>query len=133
MHITRITIVYEGKPGKYDINDLLQWYGASLGLFNLRDRDKSCFRIFIVLLRSLQKSKQLTSDEIAEKLNLSRGTVIHHLNRLMDSGIVISQRNKYFIDVKNLEELTEVIRGNMNTIFDDLKKIAKDIDDRLEL
>ena len=42
------------KPGDSDINKTLEWFGNSLGLFNLRDKDKSCFRIFIELLKADQ-------------------------------------------------------------------------------
>lgn len=133
MKFTKITIVYERKPDNYELNELLQWYGSSLGLFNIRDKDKSRFRIFIILIKSLKSNKPLTSDEIAEKLNLTRGTVIHHLNQLIESGIVTNQRNKYFLNVKNLEELTEIIKKNISSAFDELREIAKEIDERLEL
>ncbi|MEM4260068.1 MAG: winged helix-turn-helix domain-containing protein [Candidatus Woesearchaeota archaeon] len=133
MRFNRITIVYEDKPKRYDLNELLQWYALSLGLFSIRDKDKSRFRIFIILIKSLKNNKVLTSDEIAEKLGLTRGTVIHHLNQMMNSGIVTNQRNKYFLNVKNLEELTDTIKGNIIAVFQELKEIAKEIDDRLEL
>ena len=48
----RITIINVRKPALRTINDELQWLGSSLGLFNLRDKDKSCFRIFIELLKN---------------------------------------------------------------------------------
>ena len=52
MRFTRITIIKERVPDKPDINDELQWFGGSLGLFSLRDKDKSRFRVFIVLVNA---------------------------------------------------------------------------------
>src|SRR3989344_7938323 len=80
----RITIVKIQKPMRQNINEELQWFGNSLGLFGLRDKDQSCFRIFIELLQATKSKEGLTSDEIAYKLDLSRGTVMHHVNKMID-------------------------------------------------
>jgi len=64
-----------------NVNEELRWLGNSLGLFGLRDRDSSCFRIFITLLRQTKRNEVVSSDKIAERLSLSRGTVVHHLNK----------------------------------------------------
>lgn len=121
------------KPIQENINEELQFLGESLGLFNERDKDKSCFRIFIILLNSLRKGQKVTSDEIADKTNLTRGTVIHHLTRLMESGIVVSQKNYYMLAVDNMEELVDLVKNNLAKTFDNLKPIARNIDKRLEL
>ncbi len=129
----KITIIKSSKPYRKDLNEELQWFGSSLGLFNLRDKDKSCFRIFIELLKGAKQKKPFTSDEIAEKLNLSRGTVIHHINKLMESGLVINEKNRYMLRVDNLKVLIEELESDIQRTCKDLKEIAKDIDDRLGL
>lgn len=129
----KITIIKFRKPLKKDINEELQWLGSSLGLFNLRDRDSSCFRIFIELVKSSRKKKPLSSDELAYKTGLSRGTVIHHLNRLMGSGIVVNEKNKYILRVENLKVLVEEIEKDVQRACSDLKEIAKNIDEELGL
>ncbi len=129
----RITIVKFRKPLKKDINEELQWFGSSLGLFNLRDRDSSCFRIFIELVKNSRKKKPLSSDELAYKSGLSRGTIIHHLNKLMGSGIVVNENNKYILRVENLKVLVEEIEKDIKRTCSDLKEIAKNIDEELGL
>jgi len=129
----KITIIRFRKPLKKDINEELQWLGSSLGLFNLRDKDSSCFRIFIELVKSSRKKKPLSSDELAYKTGLSRGTVIHHLNRLMGSGIVVNEKNKYILRVENLKVLVEEIEKDIKRACSDLKEIAKNIDEELGL
>jgi len=129
----RITIIKFRKPLKKNINEELQWFGSSLGLFNLRDKDRSCFRIFIELVKSSRKKKPLSSDELAYKTGLSRGTVIHHLNKLMGSGIVVSEKNKYILRVENLKVLVEEIEKDIKRACSDLKNIAKNSDEELGL
>ena len=127
----RITIIKARMPRRGNINEELQWLGNSLGLFNLRDKDKSCFRIFIQLLKSAKTKNPITSDEIANKTELSRGTVIHHINRLMESGIVVHEKNKYVLRVNNLSELINEVERDILRACDDLKKVAEEIDRRI--
>ena len=129
----RITIVNIRKPAEHNVNQELQWFGSSLGLFNLRDKDKSCFRVFIELLKSAKARHTLTSDELASRLDLSRGTIIHHINKLMESGLVVHEGNTYTLRVENLRSLIEEVEKDIKRACDDLKEIAKEIDTRLGL
>ncbi|MBR9691643.1 HTH domain-containing protein [Candidatus Woesearchaeota archaeon] len=129
----RVTIIKISKPEQKDINRSLQWFGNSLGLFNLRDKDKSCFRIFIELLKASKAKEPLSSDEIALKLELSRGTVVHHVNKLMSSGMVVREKNKYMLRVENLSELVEEIHKDVSKACKDLRDVAQEIDGCLGL
>ena len=129
----KITIIKIRRPARNEINEELQWVGASLGLFNLRDKDRSCFRIFVELLKSSKIGRGLSSDEIAAISNLSRGTVVFHLNKLMDSGIVTYRDKRYFLNVSNLQELVGILKRNTIATFDNLKGAAEEIDKQLGL
>jgi predicted transcriptional regulator len=127
----RITIIKASRPRSNNINDELQWFGSSLGLFSLRDKDKSSFRIFIELLKSAKKDNGITSDELAFRLGLTRGTVVHHLRKLIDSGIVIPERKRYILRVSSLQSLIDELERDMKQACDDLKTVARDIDEKL--
>ena len=130
----RIIIVRASRVTKSaGVNDEIMWLGNSLGLFSLRDKDSSCYRVFIELLKSSKAHKPLSSDEIAYSLGLSRGTVMHHMNRLMDTGIVITDRSKYMLRVENLEVLVNELERDINRAFQDIKSIAKRIDREMGL
>ena len=124
----RITIISVRKPRYRNINEELQWFGEALGLFNLRDKDKSCFRLFIELVKNSRKRKEATSDELAEQLGLSRGTVIHHLNKLMESGLVIHNGSCYLLRVDSLKSIVDEVEKDVQRSLNDLKGVAKDID-----
>jgi predicted transcriptional regulator len=128
----RITIVSSRKPRR-NLNDELQWFGNSLGLFSLRDKDRSCFRLFIELLKAAKAHQALSSDALSERLKLTRGTTVHHLNKLMETGIVVREGNRYILRVDNLEYLIEELRRDSDRMFHDLQKIAKEIDGFLGL
>ena len=102
-------------------------------MFNLRDKDKSCFRVFIELLKAAKRKQPLSSDELAYRLNLSRGTVIHHITKLMEAGLVTAYKNRYMLRVDNLKELINELKEDITRTCDDLKTIAEEIDKRLGL
>ncbi len=129
----KITIVKIRKPKTDNVNDELQFLGNSLGLFNLRDKDKSCFRVFIELLKAAKRKKPISSDELAYRLDLTRGTVVHHINKLRDAGIVVHEGKRYFLRVDRLESLIQEIRKVIMRTCDDLEVIAKEIDKELRL
>jgi len=133
MKITKFTIIRQSKTPKQNLNEQLLLLGESLGLFSLRDKDKSCYRLFIVLVKALKLKVELTSDELALQTGLSRGTVVHHLNRMMDAGIVTNYRNKYFINYDSLQDMVEDLRKGINSMLDDVGKVAKKIDKSLDL
>lgn len=129
-----ISIIRIRRPSSNDINEELQWLGASLGLFNLRDKDKSCFRIFIELIKGTSRSSEpLSSDEIAYRLNLTRGTVIHHINKLISAGIVEREGTRgYVLRANNISELVDEIEEDMKRAYDNIRKVAKNIDGKLQ-
>ncbi|MBW2987041.1 helix-turn-helix domain-containing protein [Candidatus Woesearchaeota archaeon] len=127
----KLTIVKIRKPAKKLINKDLQWFCQSLGLFSARDKNSSCFRIFIELLKAAKQHRPISSDELAYRLNLSRGTVVHHLTNLISSGLIVVEKGKYILRVSNLEELIDEIRRDTDNVFLNLKAIARDIDTEL--
>ncbi|MBD3361727.1 ArsR family transcriptional regulator [Candidatus Woesearchaeota archaeon] len=129
----RITIIRIRKPSRTTLNEELQWFGNSLGLFNLRDRDKSCFRVFLELLKAAKLKHPLSSDEIASNLNLSRGTVVHHINNLVERGMVSQVRTKYILREPRLKELIEDLKRDAEKAYEELENAAERIDEMMGL
>ncbi len=127
----RFTIIKIRRPLKQNLNQELQWLGTSLGLFNIRDKDRSCFRIFIELLKATKQNKSITSDELAQHLALARGTVMHHIHKLMETGLVIYENKGYMLRVNNLSALIDELEQDMARTCRALRHVAEDIDERL--
>ena len=125
----KITIIKLRTPEK-SINKEIQWFSQSLGLFTQRDKDKSCFRIFLEIIKT---KKPQSSDELAYKLNLSRATVIHHLTKLIASGIVVVNDNKYSLRAKNLEFTLKKMKADFLSAYEEVEEVAKEIDKKIGL
>lgn len=128
MFVEKITIIRFRKPSKTTLNEELQWFGSSLGLFNLRDKDRSCFRVFIELLKAAKMQAPMSSDEIAKRLNLSRATVVHHINNLIERGMVLQIHDGYIMRTANLKELMEELKRDSIKAYEELERVAEQID-----
>jgi predicted transcriptional regulator len=128
MFVEKITIIRFRKPSKTTLNEELQWFGSSLGLFNLRDKDRSCFRVFIELLKAAKMQAPMSSDEIAKRLNLSRATVVHHINNLIERGMVLQIHDGYIMRTANLKELMEELKRDSVKAYEELERVAEQID-----
>jgi len=122
------TIKQLEKP-KNELNEELQWLCQSLGMFNERDKEKSCYRVFIQLLTC---TRGLTSEEISRNTHITRGTVIHHINRLSEDGLVISQNGKYKLRANSLHRIIKELKEDLKEIFKEMEEIAQKIDKELE-
>tara|TARA_Y100000310_G_C20660760_1_gene804618 strand:- start:1472 stop:1870 length:399 start_codon:yes stop_codon:yes gene_type:complete len=130
----RKTIIIKVRKNYQDnVNDELRWFGSSLGLFGLRDKNSSCFRVFITLLRKAKRNEVLSSDDIAERLHLTRGTVVHHLNKLMNAGLIVRQDKGYILREHNLQRVVDDIRSDVEATLEDLQNVAKELDEQLSL
>ena len=121
------------KPLSKDINADLQWFGLSLGLFGERDKEKSCFRIFVALVRATRARHAVTSDELAKLAHLSRGTVIFHLHKLQEAGFVVVEEGKYLLRTDTLSELVTELERDVQRCFSDVRKAAEELDAELGL
>ncbi|MFH1590657.1 MAG: helix-turn-helix domain-containing protein [archaeon] len=128
----KITLIRVQRPRTDNINDKLRWLGLSLGLFGLRDKDRSCFRIFIELVKAAKQNRSVSSDNISDSLGLTRGTAIHHLNKLIEAGIATTHKNRYELRVGHLEDLVDEVRSDIERMTRDLKVVAREVDRYLD-
>jgi predicted transcriptional regulator len=133
MFVRRITIVNVRRPREVSVNDELQWFGHALGLFGERDKDKSCYRIFLELIKAIKATGGLSSDELAERLGLTRATVVHHLNTLMERGIIRHEGNLYVMRGDRLSNLVDDLQRDMQRTMEDMKRAAEELDRLLQL
>jgi len=121
------------KPSIAEYPTDLEWICRTFGFLELRDKQKTAYLIFKALVEANVHNDGLTSDELAEKLNLTRGTMIHHLNKMMKSGLVIFHGSKYKLRERSLKNTVEEVQRDLNRVFEDIFGIAEHVDHTLGL
>ena len=119
-------------PAPGSLDDDIDYLCKSLGYFSRRDKQDTAGKIFRLLVReACEPENCLTSDEIAEKLRLTRGAIVHHLNSFISAGIVIKEHNRYRLRSASLQKSMEEIRADIDRIMEQMIKIAVEIDEKL--
>ena len=126
----KITISIEPISSE-NINEQLHWISQSLGLFNERDKEKSCHRIFIELVKAKKDNSLLSSQDLADKANLSRATVLHHLDKLVESNIVAEKDHEFELIDNNLNTIISRLKKEMNEFLEEMEKVSRKLDEEL--
>ena len=120
-------------PSTVDYNQDVEWICRSFGFLEARDKRKTAARIFKLLLEAAREGKGLSSDELAAKIGLTRGTVVHHLIKMIKGGLVIYHEGQYKLRGRSLRSTLGEIERDINRVFENLYKVAVSIDETLGL
>jgi len=126
----KITINIEPIP-ESNTNEQLHWISQALGLFNERDKEKSCHRIFVELIKAKKDNKQVNSQDLADRSHLSRATVLHHLDKLIESNIVMEKEHEFELIDSNLNAIILRLKKEMNDFMVEMEKMSKKLDEEL--
>ena len=64
-------------------------------------------------------------------MHLTRGTIVHHINTLIERGIIIPEKRKYALRAGSLKELIKDIQTDFENTLKQLKAVAEDLDEEL--
>ena len=123
-----INLIKIKKPTGDNPNRHIIWLCESLGLIGKRDKERNCFKIFSEMVKASKEKKYLTSEQISKTLKISRSNVIHYLHKLIDSGLIIKIGNKYELREDNLTLLINEVEKDVKLIFEDLGRVALEVD-----
>lgn len=120
-------------PESGSIESDIEWLARSLGFPGARDRDETALRIFNLLIEGAVHRMGVTSEHLASELDLTRAAVLHHIKNYIAAGLVTQERTFYTLRTRSLLKTIEEVELDTQRIFADLKKIAKEVDERLGL
>ena len=120
-------------PSTEDYEADVEWMCKCFGFLESRDKKKTAAKIFKVLLETMKQKKRLSSDELAEKTALTRGTMVHHLNKMIQSGLAVHREGRYELRDMSLQRTVQEVKRDIDRVFEDIEHIAKSIDENLNL
>jgi predicted transcriptional regulator len=90
-------------------------------------------KIFRLLVQTTGEGKNIASERISNEVHLSRGAVVSHLNRMIASGVAIRQDNRYELRMNSIEKMIDEIENDVCRVLQNVKEVARDVDERLGL
>ncbi len=131
--LSSYTIMDLKMPSVTDLEGDLDWICRCLGFLESRDKDRTAAKIFRFLLEAMKEGKGRSSDELAGEIGLTRGAVVHHLNKLIQSGLVIRREGQYELRGRSLQRTVREIKRDIDRIFENMEQVAQSIDKSLDL
>ena len=121
------------KPRELNIVSDINWVCDSFGLSTGRDLDKLSNQVVQSLLKGISAKGFASSFDIAEDIHANIQRVNYHLRTLAETGFIYRDKRHILLRGNSLKETIEEIRNDANRIFDELTRIAEDIDKALGL
>ena len=116
------------RPTGRDLTDEIFWLSDTLGLSSGRDVDNLSTQIILKILERSSQNSGISTEQLGELLDISSGRVNHHLRNLSRTGIVYRERRLIHLRERSLKDTIREIRRDANHIFDELEKVADEID-----
>ncbi|WP_445474070.1 ArsR family transcriptional regulator [Methanococcoides methylutens] len=129
----QIILINIEKPVEKDVEKDIHWFCDSFGLSSGRDVENISKKIVMELLSSLSRNEEVTSEMLARSLGINLSRVNHHLRNLIGSGLVYRRKKMLYLRGGSLKAAVCEMRKDSERIFDELDKIAEDIDNEFGL
>ncbi len=123
----RIVIRRIEPPFERNTEREMEWLCQSLGIVPV-NKDKATMDIFKLIVKSTEEGKGISSTDIAEKVSLSRGAVINHLNNLQLAGLVVKEGRNYFARSRSMTRTVQEVEEDIKRIFARMEETAREID-----
>ncbi len=129
----RIQIKRVEKPFSQDARDEFNWLCECLGFFEPIDKSKTAASVFREIVKATDQGEALSSTTLAERVNMSRGSVINHLNNLLQAGLITKHGRFYYARSRSVLRTIKEIEEDILRVFRAMESSARDIDDFFQL
>jgi hypothetical protein len=119
------------RPFREDFEHQLAWICSSLGFFEPIDKEKNAAAVFKEIVLATEKGEALSSTALAERVGMSRGATINHLNNLQRSGLIEKNGKFYSARSRSMKRTIEEIEEDVERIFAQLKRTAEELDKQI--
>ncbi len=129
----QIVLISLEKPRDKNLEDDVRWLCDSFGLSSGRDTEDMVLRIIMDMLRMLAEEDRVTSESIADNLDVRLARVNHHLRNLIGSGMIYRRKRLLYLRGGSLKAAVQEMRKDSERILDELEVMAEEIDRKMGL
>jgi DNA-binding transcriptional ArsR family regulator len=122
--VQQIILRYLEKPHEQSLEDDLLWLCDSFGFSSGRDTENTATKIVFSLLDKLSNDELISSEALADDLEIKISRVNHHLRNLNDSGLLYRKKRLIYLRGGSLKAAVKEMRKDSERIFDELNNIS---------
>jgi predicted transcriptional regulator len=130
----RIVIKFVERPDFNDTKKMLKWFCDVFGLSSDNNEFNSIEeQILKKFTEAAYNNEGLASSELKLDTKLARSTVIYHLNRFIDAGLLVKRGRKYYLRASEMHKAIEEIEYDINREMQRMLDAAKEFDRIMEM
>ena len=130
----QIILVNLEKPREKRLEEDIRWFCNSFGLSSGRDTENVATQIVLDLLQQLAENQEkISSDIIAQSIEVNQSRVNHHIRNLINSGLIYREKRGLYLRGGSLKAAVQEMRKDSDRIFQELEEIAEEIDEQMGL
>ena len=124
----QIMIRFIEKPDQNDAEGIIRWFCDVFGLSSPEDENPVEEQILKSFVEAARDGKGLSSSELDLETKLARSTVIYHLNRFRDAGLIVKRGRKYYLRAGKMENVIQEVGYDLERELRGLIDASKRLD-----
>jgi len=124
----QIMVRFIEKPDQNDAEGIIRWFCDVFGLSNPDAENPIEEQILKSFVEAARDGKGLSSAELDLETKLARSTIIYHLNRFRDAGLIVKRGRKYYLRAGQMEKVIQEIGYDLERELRGLIDASKRLD-----
>ncbi len=116
------------RPDSKNPNAMIRWFLAVFDLGDNNEANSIEAQILGEFVRAGYRGEGISSSELLLKPPVARSTVIYHLNRLMELGILVKRGRKYYLRATEMSKVMEEIEYDLEREMQRMIDMAREFD-----
>ena len=126
--MNRIVINFYERPDSDEPDELIRWFCRVFGLSNDSEPNPIGEQILIRFAEAAQNRVGLSSSELDLDTDLAKSSVIYHLNRFIEAGLLVKRGRKYYLRASEMQKAIEEIEYDVERELSRMLDTAKELD-----
>ncbi len=130
--MVKIVIKAVGMPNSRRPDILIRWFCEAFGLSDNEEGNGIEFTILRNLAYAAYENRGYSSMELKEQVDIGRSTIVYHLNKFIEAGLVVKRGRRYYLRSTAMSGAIEEIEYDLNKEMMKLLDAAKEFDRMME-
>ncbi|MGC8622479.1 MAG: winged helix-turn-helix domain-containing protein [Candidatus Micrarchaeia archaeon] len=112
---------------KDNVDVLIKWFCEAFGLSKEDEKDSIEEKILKKFIYAALKDKGISSGELKFGKPIPRSTIIYHLNRFIDAGLIIKRGRRYYLRSVDMAGVIKELEYDMDREIRRMLDMAEDL------